>query len=273
MGGETSGENAAGLYWKDNVKTMTGVRTAYDGKFAPMLIPWSMTEPEDEEADSAQNQDGSSSFTGYAYRKFRNRFYSVRLRVEKLDAETGEPILHDGAIFALYAAERDDSPDGDGTVRRYERPTVIMGTRLFLEAMGAENIVPMARDWDSKEAPGATCYGTVPAGTPVCREKECIVFRDEDGLLTGGWEALSTVRDGAMKKEEGDGQTDGLQITGSFLTPEPVGAGVYVLAEIKAPGGYARSLPVAVEIYSDEISYYPDGGTQEGCCGPLFPAA
>jgi hypothetical protein len=263
LGGETSGENAAGLYWKDNVKTMTGVRTAYDGKFAPMLIPWSMTEPEDEEADSAQNQDGSSSFAGYAYRKFRNRFYSVRLRVEKLDAETGEPILHDGAIFALYAAERDDSPDGDGTVRRYERPTVIMGTRLFLEAMGAENIVPMARDWDSKEAPGATCYGTVPAGTPVCREKECIVFRDEDGLLTGGWEALSTVRDGAMKKEEGDGQTDGLQITGSFLTPEPVGAGVYVLAEIKAPGGYARSLPVAVEVYSDEISYYPDGGTKK----------
>lgn len=39
-------------------------------------------------------------------------------------------------------------------------------------------------------------------------------------------------------------------------TPEPLTAGVYVLAELLAPAGYARSLPVPVEIYSDGIWYY-----------------
>ncbi len=49
------------------------------------------------------------------------------------------------------------------------------------------------------------------------------------------------------------------QNTGYFVTPQPVGAGVYVLAELKAPNGYARSKPVAYEVYSDKTQYYVDG--------------
>ena len=49
------------------------------------------------------------------------------------------------------------------------------------------------------------------------------------------------------------------QNTGYFVTPQPIGAGVYVLAEIKAPAGYVRSKPVAYEVYSDKTSYYVDG--------------
>ena len=46
---------------------------------------------------------------------------------------------------------------------------------------------------------------------------------------------------------------------GYFKTSQPVSAGVYVLAELKPPAGYARSKPVAIEVYSDETSYYVDG--------------
>ena len=45
-------------------------------------------------------------------------------------------------------------------------------------------------------------------------------------------------------------------------TPNPLPAGVYVLAEVKPPTGYVRSGPVAVEIYSDRILY--SGGWTEG---------
>ena len=39
----------------------------------------------------------------------------------------------------------------------------------------------------------------------------------------------------------------------------PIGAGTYVLAEMKAPTGYVRTDPVAVEVYSDSVEYYKDG--------------
>lgn len=44
-----------------------------------------------------------------------------------------------------------------------------------------------------------------------------------------------------------------------FKTSRPVGAGIYVLAEIKPPDGYVRSKPVAIEVYSDRTAYYADG--------------
>ena len=70
---------------------------------------------------------------------------------------------------------------------------------------------------------------------PVCREEDCIIFRDQSGVRTGDFLALSSVYDG----DEGEP----LQITGYVETPEPLTAGVYVLAELLAPAGYARSLP------------------------------
>ena len=43
---------------------------------------------------------------------FENEFYGSRIRIEKLDSETGENILHDGALFKIYAAKRDVSGNG-----------------------------------------------------------------------------------------------------------------------------------------------------------------
>ncbi len=200
-------------------------RSSWDGKYAHMLEPWSQTED-------------------FVFRTFLNRLYRTRLRIEKLDAETGEQILHDEAVFALYKADRNEEKDGDGAVKRYEAETVIQGSRAFLEAMGARGIMPFARI----QGPGSLFYGTVPAGTPVCREEDCIIFRDQSGVRTGDFLALSSVYDG----DEGEP----LQITGYVETPEPLTAGMYVLAELLAPAGYARSLPVPVEIYSDGIWYY-----------------
>lgn len=219
-------------------------KDSYDGKYAPVLVPWSVTETED-----------GNELTGFAYQTFLNRLYQVKLRIEKLDAETGEPLLHDDAVFALYKADRDERKDGDGAVKRYERDTVIKGSKQFLEAMGAKNITPFARLMDWNEGAGTLCYGTVPEGTPVCREKDCIVFRDEEGIQTGTFYALSTAYDSSDR--------DILQMTGYLETPEPVEAGVYVLAELKAPEGYVKSLPVPVEVYSDAVTYYPDGSMEK----------
>lgn len=148
-------------------------RSSWDGKYAHMLEPWSQTED-------------------FVFRTFLNRLYRTRLRIEKLDAETGEQILHDEAVFALYKADRNEEKDGDGAVKRYEAETVIQGSRAFLEAMGARGIMPFARI----QGPGSLFYGTVPAGTPVCREEDCIIFRDQSGVRTGDFLALSSVYDG-----------------------------------------------------------------------------
>lgn len=49
------------------------------------------------------------------------------------------------------------------------------------------------------------------------------------------------------------------QNTGYLVTPQPLGAGAYVLAETKAPAGYAKTRPIAIEVYSDSVSYYMNG--------------
>lgn len=74
-------------------------RSSWDGKYAHMLEPWSQTE-------------------NFVFQTFLNRLYRARLRIEKLDAETGEQILHDEAVFALYKADRNEEKDGDGAVKR-----------------------------------------------------------------------------------------------------------------------------------------------------------
>ncbi len=123
-------------------------------------------------------------------------------------------------------ADRNEEKDGDGAVKRYETETVIQGSRPFLEAMGARGIMPFARipgmeaydgNADTETSgripgPGGLFYGAVPAGTPVCREEDCIIFRDQSGVRTGDFLALSSVYDG----DEGEP----LQITGSGTSPE-----------------------------------------------------
>lgn len=251
---------------RNDVPSMEGELKAYEGIYAPMLVPWTVLEPADGTTYEAEN------FIGCADGKFQNTFYSAKLRIEKLDSETGESILHDQAIFAIYAADRDDSETGEGLVKFYEKPTVISGSREFLEAMGAVDLYTRAREIpDPDLAKDALWYGTVSAGTPVCRESEQIVLRDETGNKTGKFRAFTTMRDGRMRPEPDGkvpypgkavptpGETAADQNTGYLELPQPLGAGVYVLAEIKPPSGYVRSKPIAVEVYSDRVTYYLDG--------------
>ena len=86
-----------------------------------------------------------TEMTGYAEEIVKNKRYFAKLRIEKLDAETGENILHDGAVFALYRAERNEGAHGDGSVKRYDTDTIISGSQPFLVAMGAKNITSFAR--------------------------------------------------------------------------------------------------------------------------------
>lgn len=202
-------------------------------------VPWTMTEPGEKE-----------EMSGYAEPSFWNRLYRVTLRVEKTDRETGEPILHEDAIFGLYRAERDERENGEGKVKRYEKDTVISGSRLFLEAMGAKNITPFARG-GQVPADSPMHSGTVPAGTPICKETDGVIFQDETGQGSVRVLGLSTTFD--------KNRPEVFQTTGYLETPEEIKAGVYVLAELKAPPGYAKSSPIPVEVYSDTIRYYPDG--------------
>ena len=228
---------------KDGKETMTGVKTAYDGEYAPMLVPWSIVDPNEENENTV--------WAGYGEKTFWNRKYFSNLRIEKLDAETGEPILHDDAVFGVYRAERNEADDGDGAVRCYTADTMILGSQYFLEAMRAKEIRPFAR---KAAGAGELFYGTVPAGTPICQESDLVSFTDKNGLQTGTLMAIPTIRD---IEEKGI-----LQAVGYAKTPNPLPAGVYVLAEVKPPSGHVRSGPVAVEIYSDRILY--SGGRTEG---------
>jgi len=267
LGSSTDDNNPSGFYFKDNVKTMTGNQTAYEGKYASMLVPWSVTEPAKSAVYSADDM------TGYADRKFRNTFYQTKLRIEKVDSETGEQLLHDDAIFSIYAASRYTSraeiekagaPAGTeiGDVKFYMEDTMITGSKEFLMSMGAWNIEPVMR---GRAAVGMDelYTGIVAAGTPVCLEEEQIIMEDMLGNKTGQFKVYTTLNDvETVVEENAKGPEDKAyadQNTGYLVTPQPLGAGVYVIAETKAPNGYAKTRPIAVEIYSDSVSYYMNG--------------
>ena len=250
--------------YKDNVATMQGAQIAYDGNYAPMLVPWTVVASDNavtEVADSALTPNGESSYKGFGYTKFNNKFYNARLRIEKLDSETGENIFHDGALFALYAASREDGADTDGKVNFYETDTWIEGSKEFLEAMGAAGIVQS----------GEIYSGLVPAGTPICEEGEQVFLSDKGGRRIGQFEAFTTMRDGVQAQEGNLSITSYQdQNTGYLVTPQPLGAGTYVLCEIKAPAGYVRTKPVAIEIYSDQTTYYQDGKRDERVAAAIY---
>lgn len=278
-GGATNDNNVSGMQWKDDVISMTGELTAYDGKYAPMLVPWTVTAPADIHAYDSEN------FSGYADVNERDGFYTTFLRVNKTDSETGEYILHDDAIFGLYAGSRYQSfeeiekdskliKDAEerakflaqfkpGDAKFYLQDTQIEGTREFLMGMGAKDITPVNKSSDIPAAGVAVkelCTGIVPKGTPVCVESEQIMLTDQLGNRTGQMTVYTTNNDVKVAGEENAAdKTYQNQNTGYFVTPQPVGAGVYVLAELKAPNGYARSKPVAYEVYSDKTQYYVDG--------------
>lgn len=275
-GPDTDDNNPSGFFFDDNVNTRTGEHTAYDGKYSAALVPWTITEPVDGKADT---------FSGYATINFRNTFYLTKLRLEKLDSETGENILHDDAIFAIYGAERytstvdikeaiatgiyGDNPNDYpeiGDIKVYTKDTTIMGSKEFLEAMKAANIQTARR-----AGAGELYSGVVSAGTPICKEddqilltdlgtiKDGLIYRNGEGNKTGTFAAFSTLNDLIVVDEDGNEKVYADQDTGYVITPAPIGAGTYVLVEMKAPTGYVRTDPVAVEVYSDSVEYYKDG--------------
>ena len=279
--GAKDDNNASGMNWKDDIPSTTGELTAYDKLYSAALVPWSVTAPADLDTYS------SKDFTGYADVKERNSYYVSYLRVNKVDSETGEYILHDDAIFGLYAASRYTSfdeieedakliEDADerarflmqfkpGDAKFYLKDTYIVGSKEFLEAMGATDLqistgrarTPIV---ESQEDTGHTYTGLVRKGTPVCVESERIDLSDDFGKKTGQMTVWSAKADVKMDDPvTGELKDYGDQNVGYFKTSQPVSAGVYVLAEIKPPAGYARSKPVAIEVYSDETSYYVDG--------------
>ena len=95
-------------------------------------------------------------------------------------------------------------------------------------------------------------------GIPLYDETQLIRQRDEDGNETGIFKAYSTVRevvvDGVIRKET----------VGYIETCRPLGAGAYVLVEIQAPEGYAKSRPVAFEVYGDSVHYYAEKWHSDG---------
>ena len=277
--GAVDENNVSGMAWHNGVKSTTGDLTAYDGKYSAALVPWTMTAPADSHVYDA------AAFSGYADVNERNTFYTTMLRVNKTDSETGEYILHDDAIFGLYAASRYNSfleieedskliedPDErakflfqfkPGDAKFYLQDTMITGTKEFLEAMKAKELTPYKRRTalnESMAAPGELYSGIVPKGTPVCIESERISLYDGFGDRTGQMTVWTTRADSKMDDPETQSRLEyGGQNVGYFKTSQPIGAGVYVLAELKPPDGYVRSKPVAIEVYSDKTTYYADG--------------
>jgi len=216
----------------DGVDTMTGISTAIDRKYAKALVPWSVLDPRygeiiNDDGDIGNREpglehDGSFNFVSFANMDFENEFYGSRIRIEKLDGETGENILHDGALFKIYAAKRDVSGTGTSGVEG-------TGDVMFDET-----------------------------GMPLYDESEQIIMRDETGAEVGIFKAYSTVRDGEAEQEDGS-LMNKKQCVGYIELPQMLGAGCYVLVEQNPPEGYVRSKPIAIEVYSNQVEYYEDG--------------
>jgi len=260
--GATDENNRSGMSFHNNVKTMTGERTAYEGLYAPMLVPYTVTKTID------VNNYSAAGFVGYADSNIRNTFYGSRLRIEKLDAETHENILHDEAVFAIYKAERSTVT---GEALFYTADTAITGSKEFVTAYcKKETVMPV-----DPADPSGTYQGTVLAGTPICHEADRVVLGDRYGNQISKFESFSTKQEVLAKTEAGNTVPGEyiLQDVGYIELPQPLGAGTYVLLEEEAPSGYVRSKPIAVEIYSDEVTYYRDGNKDDRVVAAIFEKA
>ena len=166
----------------NGVVTMTGKSTAVDRMYAKALVPWSVLDPRygeviNDDGDIGNREagletDGTFNFISFAVKDFENEFYSSRLRIEKLDSETGENILHEGALFKIYAAKRDVIGNGASGVTG-------SGDILFDEE-----------------------------GTPLYEEREQIFMQDDTGAEVGVFKAYTTIRDGEVEGEDGSLHTE-----------------------------------------------------------------
>ena len=241
----------------DGVRTMTGITTMLDRKFAPALVPWSIQNPVtggiiNDNGDIGNrnpglDEEGNFNYVAYASADMENRFYSSKIRIEKLDSVTGENIIHDGALFKIYAAKRDLTGVGAtgvaGTGKVLYKTATVTGTRAELEARG---------DVDGIHWNGSTYEGTVTV--PDYDESEKIIMQDTEGNEVGIFKAYSTIKEVVTES----GKVEKIPV-GYIETYQPLGAGVYVLVEVQAPDGYLKSKPVAFEVYSDKVDYYEEG--------------
>ena len=70
-GADITADNRLGIQYRDHVATMTGMQTAYEGKYAAMLVPYSVIASTDEQAevtDEEPGQGGSASYRGICLR-------------------------------------------------------------------------------------------------------------------------------------------------------------------------------------------------------------
>lgn len=271
--GMSGREGVSGVYRYSSVSetgagtVMAGALKAFEGTYAQALVPWSLASTDREETDMNPQPGGEGSYHGFAWKRFTDIPYKSRLRIEKLDSETHENLLHDGAVFRIYRAGRDESRYGTGETDTYKETTLITGSRQFLEGMGAWDITSVSRD---VLGVGELYSGFVPAGTPVCREEDQVILYDGYGGMTGDFKAYTTTRDGAMEDVNENGPIWGNQNVGYLETPEELEAGAYVLAEIDPPAGYTRSRPVALEIYSDKIAYCKNGNPKNRVLATIY---
>lgn len=254
---------------RENVSTMTGMQTAIDGKFASMLVPWTVLAP----ATDRVNPDTGSvetlapsgsgkdfNFVAFAQEDFEDVYYSSKLRIEKLDAETGDNIIHDGALFKIYAAKRDVHKNGTNAVAG--TGDVLFGGAVdwqgspVVDADATPILYPRAGE--DNESNADLPVRLDQAGIPQYDQSQLIKQEDRDGNETGIFRAYSTVRevviDQAVQKVP----------VGYIETYQPLGAGAYILVEVQAPEGYVKSRPVAFEVYSDDVAYYHDKRNPDG---------
>ncbi|MDL2302006.1 hypothetical protein LJC58_06605, partial [Lachnospiraceae bacterium OttesenSCG-928-D06] len=155
--------------WKEQVSTMKGKTLAIDHKYAQALVPWSVLPTViggiiNDDGDFGNRQtgldkDGEYNFIGESRVDFINDFYNSYLRVEKIDSETGENLIHEGALFKIFAAKRDVEGEGINGVSG-------TGNVLFDED-----------------------------GIPVYDENEQIFMYDSTGNEVGVFKAYSTIRE------------------------------------------------------------------------------
>lgn len=254
---------------RDQVPVMEGEGTAIHGKFAPMLVPWTVLAP----ATDRVNPDTGSietlypsgsgadfNYVSFAQEDVENTYFSSRLRIEKMDAETGETIFHDGALFRIYAAKRDVKKTGTGTAGGSGQ--VLFGSAVDAEGKpvkdenGKQILYPRVGADNSSES-------DVPIrldedGIPLYDESQRISQLDENGIKKGIFRSYSTLKELVI-----DGRLCEVPV-GYIETARPLGAGAYVLVEVQAPKGYTKSRPVAFEIYGDQVVYYEENTLKEG---------
>ena len=57
-GADITADNRLGIQYRDHVATMTGMQTAYEGKYAAMLVPYSVIASTDEQAEVTDEEPG-----------------------------------------------------------------------------------------------------------------------------------------------------------------------------------------------------------------------